>query len=30
MENEYKTLAIGTIFTYNGKTYKVKPSGINR
>ena len=23
MENEYKTLAIGTIFTYNGKTYKV-------
>ena len=23
MENKYKTLAIGTIFTYNGKTYKV-------
>ena len=23
MKNEYKTLAIGTIFTYNGKTYKV-------
>ena len=23
MKNEYKTLAIGTIFTYNGKTYQV-------
>ena len=23
MANEYKTLSIGTIFTYNGKTYKV-------
>ena len=23
MKNEYKTLAIGTIFTYNGNRYKV-------